>query len=164
MLFQITWATRSSVHKSVEKPHARAPCRRAVCRRSRAAESRRGLRPARPAPLRPPLPARCQAACHRLAVCRLTFSRWTISACRRPCAKSFAASSRRASKAPKSRRGRMIVFMPEIYHIPGTVSLYYENIINNELPHNAPPCAFSYLYEPPRRVDRISRIRGHVSK
>jgi hypothetical protein len=60
---------------------------------------------------------RRQAACQRLAVCRLTLKRRAISAWRCPWVNSSAAVMRRAFNAPKSRRDRINVFMLPLYHI-----------------------------------------------
>ena len=115
-VFHITWATRSRVHNSVEKPQAVGPLTSAAATRSRAMESSRGFRPARPAPRNPCGPSLRQVAYQRLAVWRLTLNWLTTSAWVRPWPKNFPAVIRRASKARKSRRGRMGVFMPSLYH------------------------------------------------
>ena len=115
-VFQITWAIRSRVHNSVEKPHAVAPSTSAAATCSRSTKSKRGFRPARPAPRSPCSPSLRQAAYQRLAVCRLTAKRWTTSDWGCPWVNSFAAVIRRAFNAPKSRRGRMNVFMLPLYH------------------------------------------------
>src|SRR5262245_29987141 len=57
----MTVATRGKVQRSVGKPCAGAPCSKARSTRAKAARSRRGFRPARPAPLSPRRPPACQA-------------------------------------------------------------------------------------------------------
>lgn len=117
---QMTCETRSNVHRCVEKPQEVAPLSSVASRRLRADKSKPGLRPARPAALSPLRPWRLKARNQRSALTRLTLSRLATSAWEWPWAKSRAAAIRRASRAVKSRRGRVVLSMHPVYQIVGS--------------------------------------------
>jgi len=96
-------ATLQAVQRLVSYPNASGPRFSASRILSRSASDNSGLRPARPAFLRPAIPVSVNCLAHRFTDCRWTPTRRATSASWIPFFSNFAACSRRFSRSSKFR-------------------------------------------------------------
>jgi hypothetical protein len=114
--------TRQAVHRLVSYPNASGPRFSASRILSRPAFDKRGLRPARPAFLRPDMPDSFNCRAQRLTDCRWTPTRRATSASWTPFFNNLAARRRRFSSASK------FLFTPAGFPMHRSIQQFSESV------------------------------------